>query len=193
MAYSKTEIGQRTFKDRSVPLTPRQRSAFILFDGRRSLSEVLEATSGLGVTPEDVIHMLEMGLLEGTPEGTGTSRGPLTQPPPSTLSRPMPLESRPMPLGRSSRPASLEPAGGSRTSSLSFEPVPQEEGRRRYQSAYPLATKLTASLGLRGFRLNLAVEAAGSYEELLEVAPKIRDAVGADKFVPLAAALRGEG
>ena len=52
---------------------------------------------------------------------------------------------------------------------MSFEPVPQEEGRRRYQSAYPLATKLTASLGLRGFRLNLAVEAAGSYEELLEV------------------------
>jgi hypothetical protein len=63
--------------------------------------------------------------------------------------------------------------------------TPQE----RYAEAYPIATRLTASLGLRGFRLNLAVEGALNYEQLLEVAPKIRDAVGADKFAPLDSAL----
>ena len=41
-----------------------------------------------------------------------------------------------------------------------------------------MATKLTASLGLRGFRLNLAVEAAAGYDELLALLPKIKEAVG---------------
>ena len=61
--------------------------------------------------------------------------------------------------------------------------------RERYAEAYPIATKLTASLGLRGFRLNLAVEAAGSYEDLLALAPRIREAVGPDRFAPLDDAL----
>jgi hypothetical protein len=64
--------------------------------------------------------------------------------------------------------------------------------QQRYAEAYPLATKLTASLGLRGVRLNLAVEGATSYEDLLALSPKIREAVGADKFAPLARAL-GKG
>ena len=37
MIYAKTETGQQVVKDRSVPLTPRQRSAFILFDGKRTV------------------------------------------------------------------------------------------------------------------------------------------------------------
>ena len=61
--------------------------------------------------------------------------------------------------------------------------------QQRYAEAYPIATKLTASLGLRGVRLNLAVEGATSYEDLLALSPKIRDAVGTEKFAPLAKAL----
>ena len=61
--------------------------------------------------------------------------------------------------------------------------------QQRYAEAYPIATKLTAGLGLRGVRLNLAVEGATSYEDLLALSPKIRDAVGAEKFAPLAKAL----
>jgi hypothetical protein len=49
----------------------------------------------------------------------------------------------------------------------------------RYKEAKPLATKLTAGLGLRGFRLNLAVESAAGFDELLALLPKIKDAVGA--------------
>ena len=61
--------------------------------------------------------------------------------------------------------------------------------QQRYQDAYPVATRLTASLGLRGFRLNLAVEAAASYEQLLELAPKIGAAVGPEQFAALDKAL----
>lgn len=183
MAYSKTELGQQTFKDRSVPLTPRQRSAFILFDGRRSVAEVLAATSGLGVTAADIDHMLQMGLLAGTPGGSSSGSPSSSS---GALSRPAPLEG-----GAPSRPAPLD-LGVSRPIPLEAVPVPTAEAQRRYQRAYPIATRLTAAMGLRGFRLNLAVEGAGSYEQLLAVAPRIKEAVGAEKFRPLDAALRGE-
>ncbi len=174
MAYSKTETGQRTFKDRSVPLTPRQRSAFILFDGKRSLADVLAATSGLGVVPDDIDYMIEMGLLEGTPGGSGGSTTAFGE-----MSRPMGLESRPAPL---SAPLTALPTTAVETGA----------GQDRYKLAYPIATRITAGLGLRGFRLNIAVEAAGSYEKLLELAPRIREAVGDEKFRPLDAVLRGD-
>jgi hypothetical protein len=61
----------------------------------------------------------------------------------------------------------------------------------RYKQAYPVATRLTSGLGLRGFRLNLSVESAGSYQDLLALAPKIREAVGDAKFAELDKALKG--
>ncbi len=61
----------------------------------------------------------------------------------------------------------------------------------RYKLAYPVAVKLTSDLGFRGFRLNMSVESAGNYQELLAVAPKIREAVGDEKFTELYRALKG--
>ena len=51
---AKTDTGLRVLKDRSVPLAPRQRSAFIMFDGKHTLGEVLQALAGMGVVAEDV-------------------------------------------------------------------------------------------------------------------------------------------
>ena len=62
--------------------------------------------------------------------------------------------------------------------------------RERYMQAYGLATTLTSSLGRRGGALNHAVEAAGSLDELQELAPLIRAAVGPSRFAPLDKALR---
>lgn len=138
----KTALGQQVLKDRSVALTPRQRAALIVIDGKRTIAQVLESAA---VQPEDVSRLLELGLIEGVP-----------------------------PAGA----AVPEPQATATT-------TPQE----RYAAAYPIATRLTAGLGLRGVRLNLAVEAASSYEDLLALSPKIRDAVGPEKFAPLEAAL----
>ena len=60
----------------------------------------------------------------------------------------------------------------------------------RYQRAYPLAAQLTAGLGLRGYRLNLAVEAAGDDVQLLALLPRIQEAVGVEKCSALAQALK---
>ena len=61
MILVKTEAGQQVFKVRSVRFTPRQRSAFILFDGKRSVADVLG--SGMNITQGDIDLMLELGLL----------------------------------------------------------------------------------------------------------------------------------
>lgn len=143
MIYVKTELGQRALRDRSVAITPRQRSAFIMLDGKHDVDDVLQSTAGIGVGPQDIDRLLRLGLI---------------------------------------RPIAVVPQPSLET--LAPAPVPTPEDR--YLLAYPVANQLTAGLGLRGFRLNLAVERAGSYSELLGMLPQIRDAVGPDKFKPLA-------
>jgi hypothetical protein len=152
MKYSKTEAGQLAFKTRSVVLTPGQRSAFIMFDGKKTLDEVLAMTAGLGVVLADVEKMVSAGLLEA-------------------------VEGKVPAATESTAPQSL--AGGG-----SLTPA------QRYALAWPIATKITASMGLRGFRLNLAVEAATGYEQLRDLLPKIREAVGPEKARPLEDALK---
>ena len=162
MIYIKTETGQQVVKDRSVALTPRQRSAFILFDGKRSVDGVLAATAGMGVTLEDIQFMADRGLL-AVVEGA-VAAAPVASAAPAQAVAPV----------QAPAPAVVR---SSRTN------------QERYQDAYPIATALTANMGLRGFRLNLAVEGAGSYEKLLELSPKSREAVGDEKFARLDRAL----
>lgn len=136
MILVKTETGQQVLRDRSVPLTPRQRAAFILFDGQRSIDDVLAACAG--TAREDVEQMIGLGLL-ARPGGVATPGAPEPAPPAA---------------------------------------VPERTPRQRYMDAYGVAIRLTAALGLRGVRLNMALETAASYEELLALAPRIRAAVG---------------
>jgi hypothetical protein len=163
LILGKTETGQRVLKDRSVLLSPRQRAAFILFDGKRSVNEVLQA--GTGIEREDVHHMIELGLLGLHLDSAddGEARG---QPSPAAMAQPM-----------AAMAAMAEAESAVRS--------PQQ----RYKDAYPIAAQLAGSLGLRGFRLNLQVEAASSYADLLALAPKIRAAVGPEKAAALDRAL----
>ena len=164
MIYVKTELGQTAFKTRSISLTPGQRAAFILFDGKRDSVEVLSSTAGLGVAQADLEHLVALGMLVS----------PAISPAPES-------------------PVSLAPAGTTAPSGavLSHTPDghPTANAQAHYSKAYPIATRLTAGLGLRGFRLNLAVEAAGDLDKLKELAPKIKEAVGPEKFLELENAL----
>lgn len=168
MIYIKTNLGQAVFQNRSVPLTPRQRSTFIMFDGKRPLSEVMNATAGLGISPDDVQHLVSLGLLAPAPAALQAAGGPAAGP----VSSPAAAPERP-PAGLSVNPQGL----------------PTLAAQAHYSKAYPIAARLTASLGLRGFRLNLAVEAAGDLDKLRELAPRIKEAVGPGKFTELENAL----
>ena len=156
MRLTKTEAGRKAISDRSIALSPRQRSALIIFNGERLLEDVLTMLAGLGFTKADADHMVSLGLL--------IDENPLV-----------------VPLVAATSEAS-EPFGGF---------VDLNDAQSRYKLAYPLATRLTASMGFRGFRLNLAVEAAGSYSQLLQIFPKIKEAAGSEKSLALENALRG--
>jgi hypothetical protein len=163
MILVKTQTGHQVLKDRSVPLSPRQRSAFILFDGKRSVDEVL--ANGMGIAREDIDQMVALGLLESA-EGSAASPA----------------------AGGASAEAVAKPVAPAAPAA----PASGSSGRskqQRYKDAYPIATQLTGSLGLMGFRLNLQVEGTTSYEDLLALAPKIRAAVGPEKAAALDKAL----
>lgn len=168
MIYTKTQLGQTGFQSRSVSLTPRQRSTFIMFDGKRTIGEVMDATAGLGVTSEDVSHLMSLGFLEPVTAKFQTAEAPH----PNTNLGATPDIDRP------SVPQSSSPDG-----------LPTLNAQVHYLRAYPIATRLTANLGLRGFRLNLAVEAAGDLDKLKELAPRIKEAVGPEKFRELQSSL----
>jgi hypothetical protein len=156
MRLIKTEAGKKAISDRSITLSQRQRSALIIFNGERSLEEVLTMLVGLGFTKTDADHMVSAGLLiEESPSIT-----------PKAIASNM----------------AAEQLGGF---------VDLNDAQSRYKLAYPLATQLTAGMGFRGFRLNLAVEAAGSYSQLVQLFPKIKEAAGAEKSLALENALRG--
>ena len=165
MIYIKTELGQVAFKARSIVLTPGQRAAFILFDGKRDSAEVLISTAGMGVAQADLDLLVVSGMLVVSTIPSGTSAPSLT--PPDNAAVPQPG-------------AAL---------SHTADGQPTLHAQAHYSKAYPIATRLTAGLGLRGFRLNLAVEAAGNLDKLKELAPKIREAVGPEKFLELENAL----
>jgi hypothetical protein len=158
MRLIKTETGQLAFKERSPLFSARQRSTFILFDGVKTVQQVLSAAAGLGITQADVDYMLAQGFLS-----------------------PIAIEHV------TTTPAQLN--------ELSAEPQIEQLSNRtdqeRYADAKPLATALTASLGLRGFLLNLSVESAAGYPELLALFPKIQDAVGSKAARQLERALKG--
>lgn len=182
MILVKTLSGQQALKDRHGDLTPRQRSAFILFDGQRALEQVLAATAAMGITVADVKTMVDRGLLQ-LQEGSGVAPGALDGAAPAVAATAAPS---------APKPGSLAPPAGSPAIDVSGAAGGSERSpMHRYQAAYPIATALTAQLGLRGFRLNLAVEGVGSFDELAALAPRIREAVGEARFAPLQNALYG--
>lgn len=165
MVLVKTQAGQEALKDRRGGLTSRQRSAFILFDGKRSTAEVLAATLPMGITQDDVQTMIAQGLLE-------------------PLSAGGPAAARATAVDASGAPSEAAPAGES-------TPGSGRSDQQRYTDAYPIAAELSSGLGLRGFRLNLAIEGVGNFQDLAALAPKIREAVGDEKYARLDKALFG--
>jgi hypothetical protein len=154
MMLKRTELGHQVVKDRSVSLTPRQRAALILIDGRRTMDELQAAMATAGISAQELDRLLELALVfDPNPEAT---------------------------------------AAAAKAKAKAMEAELQHSHRseqERYAEAYRVATQLTASLGLRGFRLNLAVEAASDYNSLRDLAGRIREAVGPEKCVALERAL----
>ena len=156
MLFMKSKSGQIAFKERSALFTLRQRAAFILFDGRTAVADILLAMAPMGLTQNDVQSLRDQGFLEPAPD------------------------------------QALVPTKASqRRGQAPFIP-PGRTDQERYLQAKPLATQVTAKLGLKGFRLNLAVESTGNIQELVALLPKIQATAGLEVCAELERALKGQ-
>lgn len=144
MTLAKTEEGHRVLKDRSIALTPRQRTALVMIDGKKSLQEVMEATAAAGVAPDDVRKLVELGLV--------------------------------------AEPVAAPPVSAARSAAIDKD---------RFLAAYQTAVRVTAELGLKGVRLNMAVESASSYEQLVALMPRLRTVLKPERYAELEDLLRG--
>jgi hypothetical protein len=161
MKYTKTDAGQIAFKQRAPQISARQRSMFILFDGNKTGEQVLAATAGMGATQADIDALVELGFLAAV---QGSDKA---------------AKAAPSAVAAASTSATTEPSPSGRSD------------QERYLDGMKTATQITSSLGLRGFRLNLAVEGAANLKELIELLPKIEAASNAEVCKPLRAALHG--
>ena len=188
MIYHKTARGHKVLQDRSIPLAPRHRMIFILFDGKTSTADILKSTAGLGVERSDVLDLIELGLIEPVPTNIASTQPALSKTAQSALSPFNDTE-----LNLESNNASLFNNNSSNTNNnLNYTEPPKvpnasqakqfdldaEVKKLRFQNAYPLAVQITSNLGLGGFRLNLAIEQAMGYEDLVALLPRIEKAAG---------------
>lgn len=183
MRYVKTDEGQAAFRERSALLTARQRAVFILFDGVRSVGQVLAATASLGTTRLDIEHMVTHGLVKeaavsGTP-AVAVAAGSKTAP--ASVA-----EAKAKAKAEAEAEAAASPAPV-----LNAAPNSPRTPQERYFQGRLIATQLTASLGLRGLLLNMGVESASGYDDLLALFPKIQSALGAKKCAELERVLNG--
>jgi hypothetical protein len=145
--YQKSQAGQQAFQKRSPEFSPKQRPAFLLFDGKRKVEDVLAA--GLGTTQADIEDLVAKGFLvsadsaAAVPSAAATPHGSLTE----------------------------------------------HDKQDLYKAAYPVAVRLSSQLGLRGFKLNLAVEGAAGFDDLVTLLPELEKALGAEKIKELKAVL----
>jgi hypothetical protein len=169
MPYTKTDSGLQAFNTRSAQIAARLRPAFILFDGTKTNDQILSITGKLGVTQSDIDYLIQQGFLSGSTDSAEHIRVDLDAHPPR----------------QSQAPTTTTTSDATATPSTAR--TPQE----RYRDAMPLATMITAGLGFKGFRLNMAVEGAKGYDDLLALLPKIQAAAGERACMALEWALKG--
>lgn len=155
MVYEKTPLGVEAFHQKPSQLSGSLRSILIMIDGKRPLVETLNVLAAIGAGQGQLDQLAQMGLIRVS-------------------------EASARVVAKAQEAVS---AGVGLVASADAN-VPMNE-QLLYQKAYPIATRLTSGLGLRGFRLNLAVEGAGSIKDLVALADKIKDAVGEDKYKEL--------
>ncbi|MDO9316561.1 MAG: hypothetical protein Q7T97_18670 [Burkholderiaceae bacterium] len=145
MIWTKTAIGRAEIGARALVHERARRNLLLLIDGLLSQDTLLASVAGIG--PEDFDQLARLGLIARAPAGSAPAARPASSTVP--LSKPASLASRSTPSG----------------------------GRQPAQSYGLLTEKLTqmisSELGLRGFRLTLAVEKAADVSELEPVAERV--------------------
>ncbi|MGF6212735.1 hypothetical protein [Comamonas sp. 4034] len=180
LILKKTDKGLEALRARDPALPPRMRTAFILFDGNKSVEQVIEllpGNTGRLQLLEDIKLLIQQGLLELLrPAQAGEVGGWLNHPSeaPGAAHEPVaPASAAPSPSLAEERQQAAR---------HTIAPAQVSDPTDRYMKAYPVASQLVSELGLKGFRLQLALEKAQGYEGLVALLPRLREAIEAKKL-----------
>ena len=167
LILKKTDKGLEALRTRDPALPKHLRTAFILFDGNKSVGQVmslLPTTSPALLELEDIMRMVQAGWLE------------LLKP---SFAPRVPAPSAPVVATVRATPAATS------VSTASTPAAAITNHGERYLQAYALLGVLTGEMGLRGFRLQMSVEKAADYHGLVALLPKLRTAIEAKKLRPV--------
>ena len=177
LILKKTDKGMEALRARDPALPHRMRPAFIMFDGQKSIEQVMALAPSAGgqlQVLEDIKQLLQQGLLELLRSGDASQAPPSASDLMDSLAVPAPT----------AQPAAA-PAAPLTTSAAISDPG------ERYIKAYAAASQLVSGLGLKGFRLQLQLERAQGYDGLVAILPKLREVIDAKKLRPIEAILLG--
>ena len=186
LILKKTAKGFSALRARDPALPQRLRPAFILFDGQKSIADVmalLPVSGGRLQVLEDIKLLTQHGLLEllrphpSTPSWSTETSVRLSSPDDEPF-----LDSA---YADSAYPAIHKPA--TRESHLpashhTSAPLQVSDPESRYMQAYAVTSRLVSELGLKGFRLQLAVEKAQGYHGLVALLPRMHELIDAQKL-----------
>ena len=187
MAWSKTEAGRQEIQSRAKVTGRAQRTLLLLVDGRRSDAELLAAVRGTSAA--DFTALAELGLI-AAPQAAVALAAPAAWTAVADATPPVAAFLR--------TAAGTAPAADAAAWSPTQPPETLSQPPASYAEFTRTLTELISrELGLRGFGLTLAVEKAGTNDELTAVAERVIAAVrerrGPDRAGEARRALYGEG
>jgi len=146
--WGKTDAGRLEMQTRALVKERARRNLLLLIDGAKSDAMLLGGLAG--ITEADFAALHELGLIEPVAEAPARPHRAANAAPGAAATAPTPA------------PAQAAPA----------EPVAPAAPLDYAQFTAALTQMISAELGLRGFVLTLAVEKAGTIEELRAVADR---------------------
>jgi hypothetical protein len=162
--WIKTDAGRAEMQTRALVKERSQRTLLLLIDGSKSDDTLLASVAG--TRPEDFMALQELGLIAPAQAASRAASRSGASTIPAPLTAPAPLDV--------TLPSSLDPVG--------------EIDYARFTAT--LTQLISKEIGLRGFTLTLAVEKAGTIEELQAVAQRTLDQIRDRKGEAAAAAAR---
>ena len=183
LILKKTDKGMEALRARDPSLPHRMRPAFIMFDGQKSIEQVMALAPSAGgqlQVLEDIKQLLQQGLLELLrPSDAGQ--------PASNVSDI--IDSLAVPAPMPPPAAAVAPVAAPAAASNPAAAISNHS--ERYIKAYAAASQLVSGLGLKGFRLQLQLEKAQGYDGLVAILPKLREVIDAKKLRPIEVILFG--
>ena len=162
MIYVKTELGRLALKERAEAMPRKFHFPFMMCDGLREHSDILQAGLSTGFLQSDLDQMVALGFIQLAP-----SKAPKIE---------------------AARPVEA-PSGVTQSQAK----LPSQHDANVFLEASSLATALSSQLGLRGFRLNMAVQSASNLSDLQALVPQLEKILGVKPVKPLADLLTTSG